>query len=133
MLKHLIALTVIHQNLEPGVAASKDGKTPAIPPKNRVVQPFKKTGLAFLAASEEQQTEMFGLGCVALAPVGTPLDPESAVAEAGPVKKAAPAAAAAPKPKPAAKAMTKPAEATAAPAAPSGEDTGKGDDGTGMV
>ena len=124
MLKHLIALTVIHQNLEPGVAASKDGKTPAIPPKNRVVQPFKKTGLAFLAASEEQQTEMFGLGCVALAPVGTPLDPESAVAEAGPVKKAAPAA---PKPKPAAKPAAK------APEAPAGEDTGKGDDESGMV
>lgn len=128
MLKHLIALTVIHQNLEPGVAASKDGKTPAVPPKNRVVQPFKKTGLAFLAASEEQQTEMFGLGCVALAPVGTPLDPESAVAEAGPVKKVAPAA---PKPKPATKPAAPTAESMTKPAAPA--ETGKADDGTGMV
>ena len=128
-LKHLIALTVIHQNLAPGVAASADGKTPAIPPKNRVVEPFKKTGLAFLAASAEQEEEMFGLGCVAVAPPGTPLDPESVKAEAGPAKKAAPAAAA-PKPKPTAKAVAKPAEA---PAAPSGEDAGKGDDGTGMV
>ena len=128
MLKHLIALTVIHQNLEPGVAASKDGKTPAIPPKNRVVQPFKKTGLAFLAASEEQQTEMFGLGCVALAPVGTPLDPESAVAEAGPVKKADPEA---PKPKPADKPAAPTAEYITKTAATA--ETGKADDGTGMV
>jgi hypothetical protein len=124
MLKHLIALTVIHQSLEPGVAASKDGKTPAVAPKNRVVQPFKKTGLAFLAANAEQEAEMFGLGCVALAPVGTPLDPESAVAEAGPVKKAAPAAQ---KPKAPAKPQTK------APEAAAGDDTGKADDGTGMV
>ena len=120
-LKPLIALTVIHQSLEPGVAADPVKKTPAVPPKGRVVQPFKKTGVAFFAASEEQQQELFNLGCVAVAPEGTPLDPEAVVAGAAPVKKAAPAA------KPKAPAAKKPAEAAA------DEDADKADDGNGMV
>lgn len=143
-LKPLIALTVIHQSIAPGVAATKEAA--AIPPKSRVVQPFKKTGMAFMAMSQEQQDELVKLGCVAVAPEGTPLDPESAEAEAGPVVKAVaeiapkPAAAnepAAEKPKkaPAKKAADEVAEKPAeTPAAPTGEDTGKGgDDSSGLV
>ena len=120
-LKPLIALTVISVNVTPGVKGDPKKGIEAVPPTSRFIQPFKKTGLAFYAKDEEQQAEMLNLECVALAPAGTPLDPEAALADAAPVKKAA----AAPKPKPAA---TKPATKPAAPA-----ETGKADDGTGMV
>jgi hypothetical protein len=138
-LKPLIALTVISLSIAPGVKGDPSKNIPAIPPKSREIMPFKKTGLAFLATNVEQEEELFGLGCVAVAPPGTPLDPESSMSEPAPAKKpvAAKKAAAAPT----AASMTKPAEPAAkappkvveAPAAPSGEDTGKGDDGTGMV
>ena len=114
-LKPLIALTVIHVALEPGVAADPDKKIEAVPPKTRIVEPFSKTRVAFMADSEEQQADLFRSGCVAVAPEGTPLDPEAVVAEAAPVKKAASA--------------TKPKAAAAAKKA----DAPSGDDGTGMV
>jgi hypothetical protein len=117
-LKPLVALTVIHQTLEPGKEGDEKKGLAPIPPKVRVIEPFSKTRMAFMAASDEQQADMLRSGGAALAPEGTPLDPEAAVAGAAPGKKAA--AAAPNKPKPAAK----PAE----PAA-----SGKPDDGTGMV
>lgn len=121
-LKPLIALTVISLSIAPGVKGDPTKGIPATPPKSREIQPFKKTGLAFLAVSEEQQEELFSLSCVEFAPKGTPLDAESSMTESAPAKKAAaPKKAAA---APTAAAMTKPAE----PA-----ETGKSDDGAGMV
>ena len=121
-LKPLIALTVISLSTAPGVKGDPSKNIPATPPKSREIMPFKKTGLAFLAMDEDQQAELFSLDCVRFAPEGTPLDKESSMSEPAPAKKpvAAKKAAAAP----AAASMTKPAE----PA-----DTGKSDDGAGMV
>lgn len=103
-LKPLVALAVLHLTVEPGVDADPVKNTPAVPPKTRIVEPFSKTRVAFMAASEDEQDDLLESGGAALAPKGTPLDPEAAVAEAAPVKKAAATAA---KPKPAAKPVAK--------------------------
>lgn len=135
-LKPLIALTVIHQSLESGVAADPVKKTPAVAPKSRIIQPFKKTGHAFFAASAEQQDELFRLGCVALAPENTPLDPEIVKAEAARAAKTKPAANPVAKPKPAS-AKPKPSADPASEPTEGGtktESTGTdGDDGAGLV
>ena len=113
-LKPLVALTVVYQTLEPGVAGDEKKGIAPVAPKVRIVEPFSASRRAFMAQSEEEQAGLFKSGCVAFAPEGTQLDPESAVAEAGPVKKAALAA------KPTA---TKTAAKPAASAAPAGDDT----------
>lgn len=117
-LKPLIALTEIHLTLKPGVAASKDGTTSAVAPTTRVIPSFKKSGKSFMAADAEQQAELFDLKCVEFAPEGVQLDPEAVQADAAPVKKAAPAAAAVAKTKtPADKIAAKNADDDAAKAA----------------
>jgi hypothetical protein len=118
-LKPLVALTVIHDTLELGKDGDEKKGLAPVAPKVRIVEPFSKTRVAFIASSEEAQASMLKVGAAALAPEGTPLDPEAALAGAAPIRKAAAAAASKPK-----AAATKPAE----PAA-----TGKADDGTGMV